>query len=123
MHITCSRLAVLLPVLCAFTPAQDILFYRFDDAYGTNAINYVPTSTAPNQGAITNLMPGPSWVPGKFGAALAAGVHAPVQPNRVDTGWIPTAFSGSFSYALWLKAGSGAPPTNIYYIFGLPVGF
>ena len=118
----------LLPALLAFacvSRAQDVVYYRFDDAYGTKAINYAPNALGAQQGTITNQLPGApasSWVAGRFGSALAAGNPSPVQGNRVDTGWVPGTFTGPFSYALWIRKGSTPAPTGIYYVFGSPTG-
>jgi hypothetical protein len=124
MKNTC-RLALAIPALGSLLGAQDILFYRFDDAYGTKAVNYAAGSMiAPAQGTIVSGLPNApasSWVPGKFGAALSAGLSV-AQFNRLDTGWVPNTFSGSFSYALWLKFRPQTLP-SLWYIFGSPTSF
>ena len=115
----CALLA--LPLLIANLPAQDILFYRFDDAYGTKATNSAVGSPAPSVGTIISALPNApasSWVPGRFGSALAGGQASPIQPNRVDTGWVPNTFTGSYSYALWVRLARGQAAPSLFYAFG-----
>lgn len=104
--------------------AQDILHYKFDEAYGTKVINYAAGSIAPSQGTIISSLagaPAASWAPGRFGAgALAGSIASPNTPNRVDTGWIPGTFTGSLSYALWIKLAYNQPAPSLCYLFGSP---
>jgi len=107
-------------------PAQDILHYRFDEAYGTKVINYAANSPAPSQGTIISLLagaPAASWTTGRFGAgALAGSIASPNTFNRVDTGWIPGTVTGSVSYALWLSLAYNQPAPGLCYLFGSPTG-
>lgn len=122
-HTLLRSLALL--AVPTFLSAQDILHYRFDDAYGTKATNYAIGSPAPAVGTVISTLPGApaaSWVPGRFGGALAGGQASPLQPNRVDTGWVPNTFTGSFSYALWLKLARGQAAPSLCYLFGQNTG-
>lgn len=116
-----------LPLLLAAAPlpaqGTDILFYRFDESYGTSVINYAAGSPAPAEGTIISLLPGTpqaSWAPGRFGGALAGSIASPNQYNRVDTGWIPGTWTGSLSWAMWVELAYSQPAPSLCYVAGSP---
>lgn len=110
--------------MAATATGQDLLHYKFDEVYGSKVVNYAAGSLAPSQGTIVSSLPGApaaSWAPGRFGAgALAGSIASPNTPNRLDTGWVPGTFSGSLSYALWLKVAYNQPAPSLCYVFGSP---
>jgi hypothetical protein len=109
----------------AVSAQNEILYYKFEGGAGTKVVNYTPSSSpAPRESPIfSNLPTAPagSWVAGRFGTALAGGTAVtPYSINRVDTGWNPSSFTGSFSYGLWLRNTNNNPPPSLSYIFGIP---
>ncbi|MCC6672848.1 MAG: LamG domain-containing protein [Planctomycetes bacterium] len=120
-----ALLAATLTLAPAALVAQDILFYRFDEGGGTKAINYATGSPAPAEGTIVSGLAGApqsSWAPGRFGTALAAGQGTAALFNRVDTGWVPGTYTGSLSYAMWVRINNPAAPPSLFYVLGAPTG-
>jgi hypothetical protein len=124
MPLPAHSFALAALLTAATATAQDLLHYKFDDAYGTKVVNYAAGSLAPSQGTIVSSLPGApaaSWAPGRFGAgALAGSIASPNTPNRLDTGWVPGTFTGSLSYALWIKLAYNQAAPSLCYLFGSP---
>ena len=122
-----TRYLLPLTLAAAVSAQNEILYYKFEGGAGAKALNYAPSSSpAPREGAITNLLttaPTGSFVPGRFGTALTSGIAtAPVQRNYVDTGWAnPVPFTGSYTWAMWMRNSRNNPGPGLTYIAGIPV--
>ncbi len=104
--------------LSATAFAQDVLYYKFDEAGGTKAINYASGSgIAPTE---ANLVGGnsPQYAPGKFGVSSLSGGTATSSTGStyVDTGWHPNLTGSDFTLAFFLKQRT-APSSTSYFFY------
>jgi hypothetical protein len=113
-----------LPLFCAAAAAQDVLYYKFDDAGGPKVVNFASTSgVAPAQGTLLGGLT-PAFIPGLFGAgALSGGTSTGAATSvLVDTGWIPSWTNASVTMAFFMRQ-RVAPPSTSYFFYHGPSGF
>ena len=117
-----SSLALTSSFLAPGLSAQDLLYYRFDENYGTKVINYAAGSPAPTEGTLTSnlLAPSTPFQAGRFGTCLTGAIQSPtpVQANYITTGWNPGTLTGSLSAAMWLRLLPTTPNPSLTYLFG-----
>ena len=90
--------------------AQELIYYKFDEGYGSKVINYAANSPVPAEGTITTNKAGAppsSWIGGKYGTALAGGSQGPSVYNFVTSGWAPSGLN-ALTVAAWVRV----PPTT-----------
>jgi hypothetical protein len=116
-----ARLLLATTLACAALGAQEVLHFRFEEGCGSEVIGLAPGSargTLTAQGAAA----GSGRLTGAFGQGLSGSI--PGQTSvRVDTGWVPDAPTGDFSFAMWLRNHQGNPTTIPFgYLFGATGG-
>jgi hypothetical protein len=105
-------------ILAGSAAAQDVLYYKFDDAGGKRVVNYAAGSTiAPTEGTLSggNM---PQFQAGKFGAGALSGGTATTAAGStfVDSGWMPNLNNSDFTIAFYIKQRT-APPSTSYFFY------